>query len=62
MSNLKIREFEQSLINQINCADIPIEVKRIVVKDILNQLEEVTNKVLKEEIMNKESEEAKDGN
>ena len=40
MVNAKIREFENDIINFINASvDIPIEVKHLVLKDILHQVE-----------------------
>ena len=39
MVNAKIREFENDIINFINASvDIPIEVKHLVLKDILHQV------------------------
>ena len=54
MSNLEIREFSQAIINFVNSSTIPMEVKRIALKDILAQVEEETNKVLTEEIRYRE--------
>lgn len=54
--NLEIREFEQTIIKYINETVLPIEVKRLVIRDIFNQIEEEANKVLQIEIDNKESE------
>ena len=48
--DLKIRKFEQFLINYINSVDeLPIEVKRLVVQDILNQIQEASNGVIIEQ-------------
>lgn len=45
MVNAKIREFENDIINFINASvDIPIEVKHLVLKDILHQVEEEANR------------------
>ena len=45
MVNAKIREFENDIINFINASvDIPIEVKHLVLKDILHQVEAETNR------------------
>jgi flagellar hook-basal body complex protein FliE len=60
--DLKIRKFEQFLINYINSVDeLPIEVKRLVVQGILNQIQEASDLVIKTQQANlnkpKESEE-----
>lgn len=55
MSNLEIREFSQAIINFVNSSTIPIEVKRIALKDILAQVEEEANKVLTEELKAREA-------
>lgn len=45
MVNAKIREFENDIINFINASvDIPIEVKHLVLKDILHQVEAESNR------------------
>ena len=44
-ANAKIREFENDIINFINASvDIPIEVKHLVLKDILHQVEAEANR------------------
>lgn len=50
MSNLEIREFSQAIINFVNQSTLPIEVKRLALKDIMAQVEEETTKVLTEEL------------
>ena len=54
MSNLEIREFSQAIINFVNQSTLPIEVKRLALKDIMAQIETETNKVLTEEIRYRE--------
>ena len=54
MNSLQIREFSQSIINFINTSQLPIEVKRLALKDIMTQIETETNKVLTEEIRYRE--------
>lgn len=45
MVNAKIREFENNIINYINASsDVPIEVKHLVLKDILHQVETEANR------------------
>ena len=36
--DLKIRLFRQDIINYINSVDLPIEVKRLVVSEVLEQI------------------------
>ena len=54
MNSLQIREFSQSIINFINASQLPIEVKRLALKDIMTQIETETTKVLREEIRDRE--------
>lgn len=54
MNSLQIREFSQSIINFVNASQLPIEVKRLALKDIIAQIETETNKVLTEEIRYRE--------
>lgn len=45
MINVKIREFENDIINYVNlCGDVPIEAKYLVFKDILQQIKEEANR------------------
>nr|DAV59296.1 MAG TPA: hypothetical protein [Caudoviricetes sp.] len=45
MINVKIREFENDIINYVNlCEDVPIEAKYLVFKDILQQIKEESNR------------------
>lgn len=48
--NLKIREFQQTIINYANQCELPIEVKRLCFAEILRQIEAEANKEIKEEI------------
>ena len=54
MGNLEIREFSQAIINFVNSSALPVEVKRLALKDIMAQIETETNKVLTEEIRYRE--------
>lgn len=58
--NLAIREFEQTIINFINQSPIPIETKRLVIKDIFYQIEKASDEVIKQEIQIKKEQENKD--
>lgn len=47
--NLEIRRFEQNLIRMINESELPIEAKRLVMKDVLHQVESVADDQVKKE-------------
>lgn len=55
--NLKIRMFEQSLVNLINQTDLPIEVKRITMENIFQKVckeaDRITNNELNEKLKEK---------
>ena len=55
MDSITVREFSQSIINFINQNPLPMEVKRLALKDILSQVEEETNKVLQSELQIRET-------
>lgn len=46
MESLKVREFSQTIINFINESDLPMEVKRLALLEIYNQIEEEAQKVI----------------
>lgn len=50
MQNLEIREFSQEIINHINASSLPAEVKRLVLTDILHQLDGAVTAILQNEI------------
>lgn len=58
MNNLEIRQFSIAITNFINQNQLPMEVKRLVLKDILNQVETETNKMITEEFKNIETQNA----
>ena len=62
--NLKTRELSNGLIRQINQSDVPIEVKRLIVKDIMSQLEKEANEVIAAELslINEKSSEGEEEN
>lgn len=57
MNNLQIREFSQSIINFVNASPLPLEVKRLALLDIQNQVENAVNEMLKKELMERDEEE-----
>jgi hypothetical protein len=54
--NLKIRNLEDTIIDAINASDLPIEVKRLIVSDVLNLiLRQADKEVINEVSQNAES-------
>ena len=47
--NTEIIKFENSLVKMINESILPIEVKRLVIKDVLSQIEAVRSQAIKQE-------------
>lgn len=58
--NSEIRTFEQTLIRYINQVTLPIEIKRLVLKDIFNQIENIANITVNEEIQKRNEEKVKE--
>lgn len=48
--NTKIRLLSQSIINTFNQSDVPIEAKRLVAVEILQQLKQESDRIIKLEI------------
>ena len=53
--NLKIRNLEDTIIDAINASDLPIEVKRLVVSEVLNLVIKQADKEVIQEMTNAES-------
>ena len=53
--NLKIRNLEDTIIDGINASDLPIEVKRLVVSEVLNLVIKQADKEVIQEMTNAES-------
>lgn len=47
--NLKIRKLEDDLINTLNSSDVSIEVKRLIVNNILNLVTKEADKAILQE-------------
>ena len=47
--NTEIIKFENSLVKMINESILPIEVKRLIIKDVLSQIEAVRPQAIKQE-------------
>ena len=55
MNDLEIRQFEESLVNLINEAALPLEIKRLIVADIYRKLEVTTNQSIQSLLKQEES-------
>ena len=55
MENLKIREFQTAIINFTNASDLPIEVKRLCLEEIIQQVRDGANQRLHIEIQQRDS-------
>ena len=44
--DLAIRDFSERLIKEINATALPIEVKKLVLKDICSQIEKMADKII----------------
>lgn len=49
MINTEIVQFQQSLVAIINISQLPIEVKRLVVSEILTNIADTRNQVIQQE-------------
>lgn len=48
--NLEIREFENAIINFCNASALPMEAKKLVMLDVLQQMKEESDKAVKMEL------------
>ncbi len=59
--NLMIRQFREHIIAEINASQLPIEVKRLTLAEIMKQIEEVADNVIKQELAMQAEAEKKEG-
>ena len=57
MNNLKIREFSQAITNFVDSSDLPEEVKRMAIQEILIKQEQKARDALLAEIAARDAEE-----
>ena len=57
MLNYEIRKFEDDLIEKFNQCNLPIEVKRLIAKNVLSEVTKQADKVIVEEIQEMKKEE-----
>ena len=50
MTSLEIREFKQAISNFVASSELPAEVKRLVLKEVLTEQENTTLCVMRDEI------------
>lgn len=55
MNDLKIREFQMSITSFINQSDLPMEVKRLCMLDILNQLQTAADSEIRQQIQDRDA-------
>lgn len=61
MMNYEIRKFEDDLIEMLNNCTLPIEVKRLITKNVLNEITKQADKIIVEEIKDKKKEDENNG-
>lgn len=59
--NLMIRQFKENIIQEINASQLPIEVKRMTLSEIMKQVEEVAENVIEQELAMQAEAEKKEG-
>ena len=58
--DLAIREFASKIVNEINNNPLPIEVKRLVIKDIYAQIEKIADGVIMQTVSQRNKQETVD--
>lgn len=58
--DLQIKQFQFGLIDYINKSTLPLEVKRLVMKDILLQVEKASNELINQLIKEQEAQKTKE--
>lgn len=56
--DLLIRAFEETVVSVVNGSDLPLEVKRLVIAEVLHKVEVESNRII---LQTKESEVKNDG-
>lgn len=50
MNNLKIRQLEDNIVELLNLSDVEIEVKRLIIVNVLSLIEEEADKTIRLEL------------
>ena len=58
--DLQIRQFQIGLIDYINQSTLPMEVKRLVMKDVLLQVEKASDDLIKQLLKEQEAQKTKE--
>ena len=58
--DLQIRQFQIGLIDYINQSTLPMEVKRLVMKDVLLQIEKASDELIKQLLKEQEAQKIKE--
>ena len=58
--NSTIREFEEGLVLYISQFNLPIEVKRLIIKDVFYQVDKIATDTINQELLMKKELEAKE--
>lgn len=59
--DLEIREFREGLIKYINGVNLPMEIKRLVVKEVYGEIDNCANDVINAQIQAQRKQEQKEG-
>lgn len=60
MNSLEIREAKLQLIDMINSIQLPLEIKRMMVREVAEEVESATDQEINMLLQNRESEEKKE--
>lgn len=58
--DLQIRQFQMGLIEYINQSTLPMEIKRLVMKDVLLQVEKASDDLIKQLLKEQEAQKTKE--
>ena len=58
--DLQIREFQIGLVDYINRSNLPMEVKKLIVKDILLKIEKASDELVNQLILEREAQKTKE--
>lgn len=62
MNSLEIREAKMKLIDMINSIELPLEIKRMMLREVAAELESATEQEINMLLQNRKSEEEKEDN
>ena len=59
--NRSVREFENGLVQYMNGSNLPMEVKRLVLQSVLQQVQNQSLEIINIELMQEQQEQEKEG-